>query len=168
MRLPSPIVLQEWIEQNRELLKPPVGNKCIWDEDFIVMIVGGPNRRNDFHYDEGAELFYQLEGEMRLDVMENGARRGIAIRAGEMFLLPPRVPHSPQRMEGSIGLVVERQRRAGEKDGLMWFCPECGHKLYEEYFQLEDIETQFPPVFQRFNASAARTCPQCGTIHPEA
>ncbi|MBU2503386.1 3-hydroxyanthranilate 3,4-dioxygenase [bacterium] len=167
MKLPDIITLQTWIEANRHLLKPPVGNKVIYDDDFIVMVVGGPNRRNDFHFDEGAELFYQLEGEMRLDIMRAGQREEIPLRAGEMFLLPPRVPHSPQRMAGSIGLVVERQRRPHELDGLMWFCPACQQLLYEEYFHLENIETQFPPVFERFNASD-RNCPQCGNVHPPA
>jgi len=167
MKLPDIITLQSWIEANRHLLKPPVGNKVIYDDDFIVMVVGGPNQRNDFHYDEGAELFYQLEGEMRLDIMRAGQREEIPLRAGEMFLLPPRVPHSPQRMAGSIGLVVERQRRPHELDGLMWFCPSCQHLLYEEYFHLDNIETQFPPVFARFNATD-RSCPQCGSVHPPA
>jgi len=167
MKLPDIITLNEWIEENRHLLKPPVGNKVIYDDDFIVMVVGGPNQRNDFHYDEGAELFYQLEGEMRLDIMRAGQREEIPLRAGEMFLLPPRVPHSPQRMAGSIGLVVERQRRPHELDGLLWFCPQCQHLLSEEYFHLENIETQFPPVFERFNASD-RICPRCGSEHPAA
>ena len=108
--LPSPIQLQAWIEEHRHLLKPPVGNKCIHDGDFIIMIVGGPNARADFHYDEGPEFFYQLEGEMTLRVQEDGKVRDIPIRAGEIFLLPARVPHSPQRNAGSIGLVVERRR----------------------------------------------------------
>ncbi|MGH8370318.1 MAG: 3-hydroxyanthranilate 3,4-dioxygenase, partial [Gammaproteobacteria bacterium] len=57
---------QRWIDENRHLLKPPVGNKCVYDGDFIVMVVGGPNARKDYHYDEGPEFFYQLEGEMLL------------------------------------------------------------------------------------------------------
>ena len=97
----------------------------------------------------------------------NGAVRDIPIRAGEIFYLPPRVPHSPQRMPDSIGLVIERRRVAGEQDGLMWFCQQCNHKLYEEYFTLDSIERDFPPVFERFYRSLeARTCTQCGTVHP--
>ena len=159
--------LQAWIEEHRHLLKPPVGNKCIVDGDFIVMIVGGPNARTDYHWDEGPEFFYQLEGEMVLKVQDDGAARDIPIRAGQMFYLPPRVPHSPQRMPDSIGLVIERRRLADEKDGLLWFCPQCNHKLFEEYFALESIERDFPPVFERFYRSLeARTCTQCGTVHP--
>lgn len=163
--LTPPINLQHWIEQHRHLLKPPVGNKCIVDGDFIVMVVGGPNVRSDYHYDEGPEFFYQLEGEMVLKVQDAGQARDIPIRAGEMFYLPPRVPHSPQRMADSIGLVVERRRMPGERDGLLWFCDHCNHKLYQEYFELQSIERDFPPVFERYYQSVeARTCRQCGQV----
>ena len=163
-----PINFQQWIDEHRHLLKPPVGNKVIWrDSEFICMVVGGPNQRTDFHYDEGPEFFYQLEGEMVLKVYEDGTISDIPISAGEIFLLPPKVPHSPQRAAGSIGLVIERQRREGESDGLMWYCEQCAHKLYEEYFELEDIETQFDAVFDRFYSSEEkRTCWECGHLNP--
>ncbi|HEY4146127.1 3-hydroxyanthranilate 3,4-dioxygenase [Pinirhizobacter sp.] len=167
MSLLPPIDLARWIDEHRHLLKPPVGNKCIVDGDFIVMIVGGPNARTDYHHDEGPEFFYQLEGEMVLKVQDDGAARDIPLRAGELFYLPPRVPHSPQRMPGSIGLVIERRRLAHEKDGLLWFCERCNHKLYEEYFILDSIERDFPPVFDRFYGSVqARTCDACGHLNP--
>ncbi|NII09407.1 3-hydroxyanthranilate 3,4-dioxygenase [Oleiagrimonas sp. C23AA] len=156
---------QQWIDDNRHLLKPPVGNKCIVDGDFIIMVVGGPNRRSDYHYDEGPEFFYQIEGEMVLKVQDQGRARDIPIRAGEMFYLPPKVPHSPQRMANSVGLVVERRRLPHERDGLMWYCGHCNHLLYEEYFSLESIERDFPPVFERYYASEqARTCAACGQV----
>ena len=165
--LTPPINLQKWIDEHRHLLKPPVGNKCIVDGDFIVMVVGGPNSRSDYHWDEGPEFFYQLEGEMVLKVQEDGRARDIPIRAGEVFYLPPRVPHSPQRMANSIGLVIERKRLPREQDGLLWFCERCNHKLYEEFFTLQNIETDFPAVFDRFYRSLeARTCRQCGLVHP--
>ncbi|MFC0679284.1 3-hydroxyanthranilate 3,4-dioxygenase [Lysobacter korlensis] len=165
--LSAPINLQVWIDEHRHLLKPPVGNKCIYDGDFIVMIVGGPNSRTDYHWDEGPEWFYQLEGEMVLKVQDDGVARDIPIRAGETFLLPARTPHSPQRMAGSVGLVIERRRMAGERDGLMWFCERCNHKLYEEFFELASIEQDFPPVFDRFYASRElRTCDNCGHLNP--
>ena len=170
--LPNPINLQAWIEEHRHLLKPPVGNKVVHDGDFIVMVVGGPNQRTDYHWDEGAEWFHQLEGEMVLRIQEDDgsgklAVRDIPIRAGESFLLPPRVPHSPQRMAGSIGMVIERKRLAHEDDGLMWFCEQCNEKLYEEYFHLVDIENDFPPVFDRFYSSREhRTCKACGHLNP--
>jgi 3-hydroxyanthranilate 3,4-dioxygenase len=160
------IDFRKWIDEHRELLKPPVCNKVVYDDaEFIVMVVGGPNFRKDYHYDEGEEFFYQIEGEMLLKTMQDGRPVDIPIRAGEIFLLPARVPHSPQRFADSVGLVIERKRLPGEKDGLMWFCENCHNKLYEEYFQLENIETQFPPVFDRFFGSLEhRTCRNCGRV----
>jgi len=165
--LPGPFNLHAWIDENRHLLKPPVGNKCVFDGDFIVMVVGGPNARSDYHFDEGPEWFHQLEGEMVLRIQEDGAVRDIPIRAGDTFLLPPRVPHSPQRMANSIGLVIERKRLPHEDDGLMWFCERCNAKLYEEFFHLENIELDFPPVFERFYGSPEhRTCKCCSHVNP--
>lgn len=165
--LPPPINFQRWIDEHRHLLKPPVGNKCIVDGDFIVMVVGGPNERTDYHWDEGPEFFYQVEGEMVLKVQEDGKVRDIPIRAGEVFYLPPRVPHSPQRMAGSVGLVIERKRLSHEQDGLLWYCERCNAKLYEEFFLLRDIEQDFPAVFDRFYRSTEhRTCGACGHLNP--
>ena len=163
----NPINFEQWIEDNRHLLKPPIGNKVIWkDGDFICMVVGGPNERSDYHYDEGPEFFYQIEGDMVLKVIEQGVARDINIREGEIFLLPPRVPHSPQRFENTVGLVVERQRLPHEQDGLLWYCERCGHELYSEYFHLEDVETQFPPIFKRFYSNTTlRTCDRCFNAH---
>jgi 3-hydroxyanthranilate 3,4-dioxygenase len=167
MPLPDPINLQAWIEEHRPLLKPPVGNKVVHAGDFIVMVVGGPNQRTDYHWDEGPEWFHQLEGEMVLRIQEDGRVRDIPIRAGETFLLPPRTPHSPQRMPASIGLVIERKRLPHEQDGLQWYCEACNEKVYEEYFMLRDIELDFPPVFDRFYSSRAhRTCKACGHLNP--
>lgn len=159
--------LQNWIAENRHLLKPPVGNKTIYENtgDFIVMIVGGPNSRKDFHYNESEELFYQLEGDITVRIHEDGKIVDIPISAGEMFLLPAKVPHSPQRSENSIGLVVEKVRADNDTDAFLWFCENCGHKLYEEQLKLVDIVTQLPPIMKRFYADEAkRTCENCGTI----
>ncbi len=167
MSIKKPFNFQRWIDSNRHLLKPPVGNQQVYldNEDFIVMVVGGPNSRKDYHYDEGEEFFYQLEGDIVLKIVEDGKQVDIPIREGEIFLLPPKVPHSPQRTAGSIGLVIERYRRDGEKDGLMWFCENCNHKLYEEYFEMTDIVKQLPEVMEKFNSSEAlRTCDRCGTV----
>ncbi len=157
---------KEWIDEHRDVLQPPVCNKQVFsDSEFIIMVVGGPNSRKDYHYDEGEEFFYQLEGDMLLKTMQNGKPVDIPIREGEIFLLPARMPHSPQRFANTVGLVIERQRREDEKDGFMWFCETCNHKLYEEYFHLTDIETQLTPVFDRFWLNELnRTCSQCGTV----
>jgi 3-hydroxyanthranilate 3,4-dioxygenase len=160
--------LKSWIDEHRHLLKPPVGNDQLWKEEnpeFIVMVVGGPNSRKDFHVDEGEELFYQLEGNITVRIVEDGRIRDVAINEGDVFLLPALVPHSPQRTAGSIGLVVERRRNAGELDGFQWYCENCGQKLHEVFIELTDITTQLKPVFDAFWADEqARTCRHCGTV----
>ncbi len=164
----QPFDFKEWIESHRHLLKPPVGNKLLYPVgDFIIMVVGGPNARSDFHVDPGEEFFHQVEGNMTLKTVQAGRIVDIPIKAGQFFLLPPNVPHSPQRLPDTVGLVIERRRAAGEKDGLQWYCEQCNHKLYEEFFELTSIETQFPPVFQRYYDSLEhRTCRQCGHVAP--
>lgn len=155
--------LNQWISENRHLLKPPVSNKVIWkNQDFIVMVVGGPNARTDFHVNQGDEFFYQIEGQMHLKLHLNGRIFRQNIQAGEIYLLPGNTPHSPQREAGSVGLVIERRRQADERDGLQWYCEACHHKLYEEFFKLENIETQFPAVFERFYTSSQTQCSNCG------
>lgn len=162
----KPISLESWIDAHRAELKPPVGNKRLFREgDFIIMAVGGPNRRKDFHIDPGEEFFQMLEGDMLLKVFDGGHVHDIPIREGEVFLLPANMPHSPQRFADTVGLVIERVRRPGEEDGLAWYCEHCHAPLHVEKFVLTDIETQFPPVFERFYSSLAlRTCRQCGTV----
>ncbi len=157
---------REWIGEHRHLLKPPVGNRQVFENaEFIVMVVGGPNARKDYHYNEGEEFFYQVEGDITLKVIDNGTPRDVSIREGDIFLLPARVPHSPQRPADTVGLVIERKRLPGEKDGFMWFCEQCGDKLYEEYFTLENIVTQLPPIMNRFFASEEhRSCSRCGAV----
>jgi 3-hydroxyanthranilate 3,4-dioxygenase len=158
-----------WIDEHRQLLRPPVCNQQVFEEnDFIVMVVGGPNSRSDYHYDEGPEFFYQLEGDMLLRTIQDAKRVDIPIREGEILLLPPRVPHSPQRYENSVGLVVERKRLVDELDGFMWFCENCNQKLYEEFLYVSDIVGQLPPVFDRFYGSAKnRRCSRCGHTMPK-
>lgn len=161
-----PFNLNKWIDENRALLKPPVNNKVVWqDAEFIVMVVGGPNSRKDYHYNEGEEFFYQLEGDITVRIQENGKAVDVPIREGDVFLLPPKVPHNPMRGADTIGLVIERRRKADEKDGLLWFCENCNHKLYEAYFPLKSIENDFQKVFAEFYGSEElRTCKQCGTL----
>ena len=158
---------KQWIDGHRHLLKPPVGNKMIFEDtdDFIVMVVGGPNARKDFHYNEGEEFFYQIEGDITLKVMDGTKVIDIPIREGDIYLLPPKVPHSPQRPANTVGLVIERKRNSGEKDGFQWYCEECGQKLYDEYFELKNIVTQLPPIMERFFKSEEnRTCKNCNAV----
>lgn len=159
-----PLNFMKWIDDNRDKFKPPVGNQQIWkDREFMVTVVGGPNARSDFHINQGEEFFYQIEGDMNLRILDEGKPKDVPIRQGEIFLLPGNVPHCPQRKAGTIGLVIERQRRPEEKDGLMWICSNCGEKLYAEYFHLTDIVSQMQPVFERFfNNPENSTCKKCG------
>ena len=167
MELKKPFNLQKWIDENKHLLKPPVGNKNLYKEagDFIVMIVAGPNARKDYHYNETEELFYQIEGDMIVKTQQNGELVQYEIKEGEMFLLPAKIPHSPIRSKDSIGLVIERKRSQNDKDGLMWFSETANELLYEEYFKLTNIEKDFLPVFKRFYSDEKlRTCPKTGEI----
>ncbi len=167
MAIQKPFNLQQWIEENRDLLKPPVGNKNLYPagEDYIVMIVGGPNARKDYHYNETEELFYQLEGQITVRIQEDGKPVDVNLGPGDMFLLPPKVPHSPMRSAGSVGLVVERVRKKEHTDGLLWFCENCNNKLHETYFPLNNIEKDFLPRFREFYTSKTlRTCNNCGHV----
>lgn len=163
-----PIDLRGWIEAHRELLRPPVGNKRIWsDSETIVMVVGGPNTRTDYHVDPGEELFYQIEGDIELGVVEDGEPRTIRIREGELLLLPALVPHSPRRGPNTVGLVVERKRLPGERDALRWYCDRCRAVVHEEFFALENIETQLTEAIGGWERDEAlRTCAACGHVQP--
>ena len=166
-KIKQPFNLSGWIEENRHLLVPPVGNKNLYvdADDFIVMVVAGPNARKDYHYNETEELFYQIEGDIVVKIQQNGKMVEVSIKEGEMFLLPPKIPHSPVRPEGSIGLVIERKRKRHHKDGLMWFSEKENALLYEEYFHLTNIEKDFLPVFKKFyNSEKLRTCPVSGEV----
>ena len=164
-----PFNLKKWIDENRDLLKPPVGNQCVYKdaENFIVMVVGGPNARKDYHFNETEELYYQVEGNITLKIIDDGVPKDIAINEGDMFLLPPKTPHYPQRGANTVGLVIEKVREdeEDEKDAFMWFCEKCNNKLYEEYFTLTDIASQFQGVFAKYYGSTdLRTCKQCGHV----
>ena len=168
--VPRPVSFPNWLAENQHLLKPPVGNKQLFTNasDFIVMVVGGPNQRTDYHVDPYEEFFYQIKGNMHLNVMTPDGPDTIHIKEGDMWVLPGNMPHSPQRPEeGSVGLVVERVREEGTLEKLQWYCPECGNLVHEVELQVRDIVVDLPPVFQAFYADEkARTCEKCGTLHP--
>lgn len=172
MKISKPFNLQKWIDDNRDLLKPPVGNKKIYvdNDDFIVMIVGGPNGRKDYHYQDMEELFYQLEGDIVLKIInEDGEREDIPIKEGEMFLLPPHVPHSSQRPAGTVGLVLEIIRKEGQLDKLFWYCENCNHKLHEATFEMKDIVNQLTRAINDFmDDEEKRTCENCGNVMEKA
>ena len=166
----EPIDFTSWLAENGPLLKPPVANREMFPggSDFIVMIVGGPNARTDFHVDPYEEFFYQIKGNMHLLVMTPDGQQRIDIREGEMWVLPRNTPHSPQRPEaGSIGMVVERIREPGTTERFQWYCFDCGSLVYDVEVQVSDIAADLPPIFEAFYASTdARTCGQCGALHP--
>lgn len=168
MPIAAPFNLNKWIEENRDILKPPVGNKNLYvgAGDFIVMIVGGPNARKDYHFNESEEWFYQVEGDVCVRIQEDGKPRDVIIKEGEMFLLPGSIPHSPMRGENTVGLVIERVREGTDmEDGLLWFCDSCNHKLHDTRFQLTNIEHDFQPRFKEFYSSEElRTCNNCGHV----
>lgn len=159
-----PIDFMKWIEEHRHLLKPPVGNQVVYqDTQFMIMVVGGPNSRTDYHVDNSEEFFYQLEGDIVLKVIDEGKAVDIPIKEGQIFLLPGKVPHSPRRPANTIGLVIERNRRPDELDGFQWYCESCGHLLYEEFVAVSDIVAQLPPIFDRFYSNPANlVCDACG------
>ena len=166
MPVVPPINFKNWIEENRHLLKPPVGNSVVYEEgDFMIMVVGGPNSRKDYHVDPVEEFFYQLEGDMLLKIMDDGKPVDVPIKEGEIFLLPKNVPHSPQRYENTVGLVVEYQREEGALDAFQWYCDECNEMLHEVTLDLENIVTQLPPLFDAYwDNMDARTCESCGFV----
>ena len=159
-----------WLAENGPNLKPPVGNKEVFPgcEDFIVMVVGGPNQRTDFHVDPYEEVFYQLKGTMHVNLMTPEGPDRVTISEGEMWVLPRFMPHSPQRPEaGSLGLVFERVREPGVLEHFQWYCPRCSNLIHDVQLQVTDIVKDLPPVFEAFYGDeSARTCSQCGTVHP--
>lgn len=165
-----PFDFQRWIAEHEHELKPPVSNKQLFDHEtsMVVMVVGGPNQRVDFHDDPVEEFFYQIRGDMVLKIAENGEIFDIPIREGEVFFLPSHVRHSPQRpVPGSVGLVVEGTRRTGDPDGFEWFCFDCGALVHRVTVEVTDIVKDLPPLFDAFYASTAhRTCGECGSVHP--
>ena len=163
----EPFNLMGWVEKNKHRLIPPVSNETIYkgNDNFIVMVSGGPNTRKDYHYNESEELFYQLKGDIKIKLFINGQHKTIDLREGEMVLIPPKVPHSPWRFANTVGLIIEKHRVKGEKDGFLYFCEKCGNLLFEEYFFLEDIVKQFPMVMRNFYGSLERrTCKKCQSV----
>ena len=157
---------RKWIDEHRHLLKPPVGNTMVWEDcGLMIMVVGGPNMRKDYHVNPTEEFFYQLEGDISLKIIENGERREIPIKEGDIFMLPSNIPHSPQRPADTVGLVIERRRPEGENDHIRWYCEGCGEILHDPQFYLTNLGTQIKPVIQEFFGSEElRTCKKCGAV----
>ncbi|KAF2468214.1 3-hydroxyanthranilate 3,4-dioxygenase [Lindgomyces ingoldianus] len=163
--LASPLNIPKWLEENSHLLKPPINNYCVYNDNVTVMIVGGPNERTDYHVNETAEWFYQYKGDMLLKIVDDGLFRDIHIREGEMFLLPPNTPHNPVRFANTVGIVLEQHRPEGSVDKLRWYCQECNELVHEASFHCTDLGTQIKDAVDTFKADKeARTCKSCGAL----
>ncbi len=167
-----PFNFEKWVADNEDRLKPPVNNQLLHTESgMIVMVVGGPNTRMDFHDDPVEEWFYQIRGDMMLKIAEGGEIYDVPIREGEVFMMPSHTIHAPQRPQaGSIGIVVESPRMAGMKEGFEWYCFECKTRVHRVEVALADpsgIVTALPGIYDAFYADKeARICPYCQTVHP--
>jgi 3-hydroxyanthranilate 3,4-dioxygenase len=164
-----PLNFPKWLEEHKDKLKPPVGNAQVWqDRDLIVTVVGGPNKRTDFHDDPFEEFFYQFKGNAYLNLIVDGREERVDLPEGTLYLLPPHVRHSPQRPEaGSLCMVIERSRPEGTRDGFEWYCLECKHLLHRVEVQLKSIVRDLPPLFEAFYADHdLRSCKHCGAFHP--
>ncbi len=161
---------QRWIADNEQYLKPPVGNRHLFDHetDMVIMVIGGPNQRTDYHDDPVEEFFFQVRGDMLLKVTEDDKFYDVPVREGEVFYLPPHVRHSPQRpLPGSVGLVLEGNRQQNQLDGFEWYCFDCGRLVHRVELIINDIVQDLPPLFNAFfENETARTCSRCGALHP--
>ncbi len=169
MSLFAPIHMMKWIEENRDALKPPVGNKMVWKDErgTIIMIVGGPNARKDYHVNATEEFFYQIQGDITLGIIhpDTGKPEDIVIREGDIYLLPAFVPHSPQRPANTIGLVIEQPRPEGVTDKLQWYSDDTHELVYEAEFTLENIETDLKRIMTEFwSNEELRTCKSTGSV----
>lgn len=170
MSIPPVFDFAKWVKDHEQMLKPPVNNEMMYTgtDDFVVQVVGGPNQRHDYHVDPYEEWFYQIHGNMHVNVMDEGKPKTVHIREGEVWLLPRNLPHSPQRPEaGSVGIVIERIRPEKTLEKFQWYCPNCNNLVHEVELQVRDLVKDMPPVFEAFHADEqARTCKKCGTLHP--
>lgn len=163
-----PFHLLRWIEENRETFKPPAGSRLVWqDGDFSVLIIAGPNARDDYHIDPGDEIFYQLKGDIAVGIIdEQGKRREVAVREGELMVLPAGVPHQPRRGRGTYGLVVERPRRPEEIDSFVWHCEKCNAVLHRVDLKGHELAQGITTLNELTSRQDFRTCQQCGHTTP--
>src|SRR3954471_6079724 len=161
--------LHKWIEENSHLFKPPVSNRYVYDgRDFFVMIIKGPNARNDFHQVDSEEFFFQLKGDIKVRIRESDRIVDYLVREGETFFIPPNVPHAPVRPPNTLGMVVERRRPPGEKEHVIFYCPNCEAVVEDICFDCADIVEHFSKAMLDFwSDDERRTCKKCGTKVPK-
>lgn len=156
--------LVDYAEKHQADLTPPVCNRMIFNQGKLrIMIIGGPNQRKDYHLNLGEEIFFQLKGDMCLKTMECGEPKDVVIREGELFVLPGKIAHSPQRFENTLGVVVERARADSELDGLRYFVDETNQRvLWQRFFHVTDLGSQLVPLIKTYFASEAFATRQPG------
>merc|ERR1712110_147399 len=153
------INVDKWLEENKNNFKPPVCNKLMHNDQLSVMFVGGPNIREDYHIEVDEELFLQVKGKMCVKIVQEGkTRRDVVINEGEMWWLPKRIPHSPQRYPDTCGLVIERRRLKHEIDGLRYYIDENSTDiLWQKWTHVNDLGTDLVPIITEFLGSDMRT-----------
>ena len=170
MKAPGTVDVQEWVAQHRALLpRPLMSHDRVWNDGFLVMLFDGPTakERSDFHINASPEFFYQFMGEMTCRVVEDGRFVDFTVHEGEMFLLPPYIPHLNRRGDRSIGLVVHQQRPAGAKDAIVWYCERCCNTLHRVDYVFEELKSQLTTFVRAFLADEKlRTCGGCGWVMP--
>lgn len=162
--------LNKWIEENKDNFKPPRGSKALFrDKQLLIIVVGGPNVRGDFHVTDSPEFFYQLKGDIVIEYFEDGKRLKTVVKEGEVALMPSMVPHSPQRPAGTIGLVIERVRRPDDADGFHWHCNRCDAQLHQaEKWDGKVLKDAIELTKEFESSEQLRTCNQCGYVQPVA
>jgi 3-hydroxyanthranilate 3,4-dioxygenase len=161
----KPFDLLSWIAENRDDFRLPVGNKVIWPQSEFIAFVNGANARNDFHINPTDEIFFQVKGHARVDLMVDGQRVTNPMHEGQVLLVPAGVPHAPRRPADTWAFIFERPRRPDELDRFAWFCETCDNQLHEIELHISDIETQLAPLMDAFNASVElRTCTRCRDV----
>ena len=155
--------LRQWIDDNRADWGQ---RRVIWqDSDFIAFVTRGPNRRKDYHINPGDEIFYQLEGELNLHYLKQDQHELAVLKAGDIFLLPKLVPHSPRRADGSWTYVVERKRGPNEMDRFIWPCEKCAGTLYQTEVRFDDPGDAVKNATDSLKADPTlTTCKRCGAV----
>jgi 3-hydroxyanthranilate 3,4-dioxygenase len=148
--------------------KPLLHFEQFWDEQLLIRLFDGPTppSRRDFHINTCAEFFYQLRGDMTCTLMDNDELRTVTCREGEMFWVPPLMPHLNERVAGSIGLVIHTQRAPGALDGMAWYCESCRALVHRiDYGYERDLRELLAPKLREFSSSEQlRTCKRCGSV----
>jgi 3-hydroxyanthranilate 3,4-dioxygenase len=165
-----PFDLKGWIEENKDSFTPPMGSRVLYkDPQLIMIVVGGPNTRGDFHVTDSPEFFYQIQGDIVIEYFEDGKRLRSEVKEGQVALIPAMVPHSPQRPAGTVGLVIERKRRPDEADGFEWYCNKCDAKLHQaEKWDGRTLRSIGELTAGFESEESQRTCKSCGHVQPVA